>query len=170
MPSCGGKPRGTFLCLRRGTRSFERESKQLSEVLQSIGGDPHDLVCGTARASPEPAEGMPAGGAYVPTAFVGMYAPLGMSTPSQHFVHAQDRSVIPEIEPPTRPRPVARVLDQASFHGILDARTLHRPWVAYTPTKTVGTGPARRTRRRIRRSAQFVSHKQVTPTARAASR
>jgi hypothetical protein len=46
-----------------------------------------------------------------------MYATLGMSMPSQHFVHAQDRTVIPKIEPPTRPRPVARVLDQASFHG-----------------------------------------------------
>jgi nitrate reductase NapE component len=42
-----------------------------------------------------------------------------MSTPSQHFVHAQDRTVIAEIEPPTRPRPVARVLDQGSFHGIV---------------------------------------------------
>jgi ribosomal protein L37AE/L43A len=60
-----------------------------------------------------------AGGAYVPTLFVGMYATLGMPTPSQHFVHAQDRSVIPEIEPPTRPRPAARMLDQASSHGIV---------------------------------------------------
>ena len=50
-----------------------------------------------------------------------MYATLGMSTTSQHFVHAQFRSVIPEIEPPAAagPRPVARVLDQASFHGIV---------------------------------------------------
>jgi len=39
--------------------------------------------------------------------------------PLQHFVHAQDRTVIPEIEPPTRPLPVARVLEQASFHGIV---------------------------------------------------
>jgi len=40
---------------------------------------------------------------------------------SQHFVDAQYRSVIPEIEPPAAagPRPVARVLDQASFHGIV---------------------------------------------------
>jgi hypothetical protein len=60
-----------------------------------------------------------AGGAYVPTVFVGMYATLGLSTPSQHFVHGQDRSVIPEIEPPTRPRPVARMLNQASFHGMV---------------------------------------------------
>src|SRR5208282_3120428 len=51
--------------------------------------------------------------------FVGMYAPLGMLTPSQHLVHAQDRTVIPEIEPPTRPRPVARVFHQAPFHGIV---------------------------------------------------
>jgi len=59
------------------------------------------------------------GGAYVPTFFAGMYAPLGMSTPSQHFVHAQDRAGIPEIGPATRPGPVARVPDQASFHGIV---------------------------------------------------
>ena len=42
-----------------------------------------------------------AGGAYVPTVFVGMYAPLGVS-PSQHFAHAQDRGVIAETEPPRR--------------------------------------------------------------------
>jgi len=89
----------------------------------------------------------PAGGAYVPTVFVGMYAPLSLSMPSQHFIHAQDRRVIPEIEPPTRPRPVARVLQQASFDGIVvhviqfssDTRALCRPWGAYIPTKTVGT-------------------------------
>ena len=51
--------------------------------------------------------------------FVGMYATLGMSMPSEHSVDAQDRTVIPKIEPPTRPPPVARVLDQASFHGIV---------------------------------------------------
>jgi hypothetical protein len=39
--------------------------------------------------------------------------------PSQHFVHGQDRSVIPEIEPASRPQPVVRVLDQASIHGIV---------------------------------------------------
>jgi hypothetical protein len=33
---------------------------------------------------------VPAGGAYVPTVFVGMHAPLGTSMPSQHFVHSQD--------------------------------------------------------------------------------
>jgi len=60
-----------------------------------------------------------ADGAYVPTVFVGMYATLGMSMPSEHSVDAQDRTVIPKIEPPTRPPPVARVLDQASFHGIV---------------------------------------------------
>jgi hypothetical protein len=48
-----------------------------------------------------------------------MYATLGLSMPSQHFAHAQGRSVIPEIEPPTRRRPLARVLDQASFDGIV---------------------------------------------------
>jgi len=40
------------------------------------------------------------------------------SVPSHHFVHGQDRSVIPEIEPPTRPRPVAGVPQQVSFQGI----------------------------------------------------
>ena len=35
-----------------------------------------------------------AGGGYVATAFVGMYAPLGDA--SRHCVHGQDRSVIPE--------------------------------------------------------------------------
>jgi hypothetical protein len=50
-----------------------------------------------------------AGGAHVPTVFVGMYAPLGVS-PSQHFVHAQDRSVIPEIEPPRRGGTTASLL------------------------------------------------------------
>ena len=65
---------------------------------------------------PAIAGGVPRGG--IPTVFVGMYATLGMST-SQHFVHAQYRSVISEIEPPTRPRPLARVLDQASFYGIV---------------------------------------------------
>ena len=84
-----------------------------------------------------------------------MYAPLGMLTPSQHFVHAQGRSVIPEVEPPTRPRPVAQVLDRAWFHGIVvhvirflispirapdidvvePTRRLYRPRVAYIPTK-----------------------------------
>src|SRR5208337_780212 len=53
------------------------------------------------------------------TFFFGMYAPLSLSMPSHHFVHAQDRTVIPEIEPPTRPRPAARLLDQPSFHGIV---------------------------------------------------
>ena len=61
------------------------------------------------------------------------------SVPSHHFVHGQDRSVIPEIEPPTRPRPVAWVLDQPSFHGIVGHVIQYRPWVAYIPTKTVGT-------------------------------
>jgi len=37
------------------------------------------------------------GAPYVPTVFVGMYATLGWSISSQHFVHPQDRSVIPEI-------------------------------------------------------------------------
>ena len=58
-------------------------------------------------------------GAYVPTVFVGVYTTLGLSMPSQHFVHGQDRSVIPEIEPASRPQPVVRVLDQASIHGIV---------------------------------------------------
>jgi len=54
-----------------------------------------------------------AAGAYVPTVFAGMYETPGLSMPSQHFVHAQDRSVISEIQPPTAAgaRPVAQVLD-----------------------------------------------------------
>jgi hypothetical protein len=51
--------------------------------------------------------------------FAGMYEPIGTPTTSKHFVHAQDRTVIPEIEPPARPRPVARVLDHPSYHGIV---------------------------------------------------
>ena len=61
-----------------------------------------------------------AGGAYVLTLFVRMYATLRLSS-SQHFVHPRHRSVIPEIEPPaaTGPRPVARILDQASSHSVV---------------------------------------------------
>jgi hypothetical protein len=43
-----------------------------------------------------------AGGACVLMVFVGMYATLGMSMPSERFVHAQGRTVIPKIEPPGR--------------------------------------------------------------------
>ena len=74
--------------------------------------------------------------------------------PLQHLVHAQDRSVIPEVESPATagPRPAARVLGHASFHGIVvqflisllrapdvhvaePTRTLYRPCGAYIPTK-----------------------------------
>ena len=83
-----------------------------------LSGCMRPSVCPTSQHFVH-AQDRSAGGAYVPTLFVGMYATLGMPTPSQHFVHAQDRSVIPEIEPPTRPRPAARMLDQASSHGIV---------------------------------------------------
>jgi hypothetical protein len=43
-----------------------------------------------------------AGAAYVPTVFVGMYAPFGWYRHTHSFAHGQDRSVIPEIEPPRR--------------------------------------------------------------------
>ena len=82
----------------------------------SVGTRRGDAAVGAGR---RPGLLPPAGGAYVPTVFVGMYATLGMSMPSLHFVDTQDRTVIPEIEPPTRPRPVAWVLDRASFHGIV---------------------------------------------------
>jgi hypothetical protein len=81
----------------------------------------HEDVVVMKERTPQPGHtiNLRAGGAYVPTVFVGMYATLGLSMPSQHFVHGQDRSAIPEIEPPTQRRPVARLADQASFHGIV---------------------------------------------------
>ena len=102
--------------------SRNEAAKWMSVVYQSES-PPEDLALAKLRTIFGLSRGNPrqtfAGGAYVPTVFVGMYATLGMSTPSQHFVHAQDRIVTPEMEPPTRPRPVARVLAQASFHGIV---------------------------------------------------
>jgi hypothetical protein len=85
--------------------------KKIGEMFESEGGfilEDQDgdvvevIVPDVTLGEVEILETTNAGGAYVPTVFVGMCATLGMSMPSQHFVHAQDHTVTPETEPPRR--------------------------------------------------------------------
>ena len=64
------------------------------------------------------------------------------SVPSHYLVHGQDRSVIPEIEPPRRGGTTAsRRCASASLVSCLgfNTRTPRPSWAAHNPAKTAGT-------------------------------
>ena len=83
-PECGRRSAGPKRC-RRMTLAFTSSCSSSERWLRHVS---NSSVYSTSHS---------AGDAYVPTVFVEMYATLGWTMSSQHFVHGQDRSVIPEI-------------------------------------------------------------------------